>query len=199
MSDQWLKERSVVAKRRLAVAAFDATMTLQDALYLQHLIVDPNVTEPALQRLIEEAPYLLQAARLELIARPAFINESTGDAKYPDLVHHPALKDSIAITELKLPRATLVARRGKLVYQSAGITEGLAQVREYAEIAVDPSHRSQMQALFGEPVSVSMRTLIIGRAAGINPDHLDRVRSYIDDVDVRTWDELLAQVVSRYL
>lgn len=142
-ADQWLREKSVVAKRRLAMAAFDATMTLQDALYLQSLIVDPGVTEPALQRLIEEAPYLLQSARLELIAKPTFIQESTGNVKSPDLVYHPVFRDSIDITELKLPRATLVAHRGKLVYQSAEITAGAAQVREYAEIAVDTSHRSR--------------------------------------------------------
>lgn len=197
-SDHWLKATSSISRRQLAVAAFDSTMTLQDVLYLQKLLVTPDVREPALQRLIEEAPYLLRSARDEMIARPRFVDGSTGAVKYPDVIHHGLMEAAVEITELKLPRAALVARRGKLVYQSAEITAGVAQVREYAEIAVDPSHRSQMEAIFGEPVSVNARTLIIGMAAGVDPDELKKVRSYIDDVDIRTWDEVLDEAISRF-
>jgi hypothetical protein len=180
------------------MAGFDETMTLQDILYLQSLIVNPHITEPALQQLVEEAPYLLKAARLELMAKPKFVMESTGDVKYPDVVLYPALEKSIGITELKLPTAKLVARRGKLIYQSAAFTEGVAQVRDYAEIAVDPSHASQMEALFRQPVGVSSRSLIIGMSAGVDPEALDKIRSYIDDVEVRTWDSVLGDAVERY-
>ena len=197
-ADQWLHTRSRVAKRQLAMAGFDETMTLQDILYLQSLIVNPHITEPALQQLVEEAPYLLKAARLELMAKPKFVMESTGDVKYPDVVLYPALEKSIGITELKLPTAKLVARRGKLIYQSAAFTEGVAQVRDYAEIAVDPSHASQMEALFRQPVGVSSRSLIIGMSAGVDPEALDKIRSYIDDVEVRTWDSVLGDAVERY-
>jgi hypothetical protein len=173
-------------------------MTLQDVLYLQSLILDPNVTEPALQRLVEEAPYLLRAARHELMAKPRFVAEATGDVKYPDVILDPVVSDEISITEIKLPKARLVARRGKLVYQAADVTEGVAQVRDYAEIAVNPSHVSQMEALFDRPVTVSSRSLIIGMSAGLDPSALEKIRSYIDDVDVRTWDSILGDAVERY-
>jgi hypothetical protein len=197
-ADQWLRARSDALKRQLSMVGFDETVTLHDVLHLRRLIIDPDVTEPALQRLIEEAPYLLRAARMELIAKPRFVQESTGDEKYPDVVIHPPLEPAIAIAELKLPGARLIARRGKLIYQSAEVTAGVAQVREYAEVAVDPSHSSQMQALFGQPVAVSARSLVIGMSAGIDPDELNKVRSYIDDVDVRTWDSILDEAVTRY-
>jgi hypothetical protein len=197
-SDRWLRAKPGAVKRQLSMAGFDETMTLQDVLYLQSLIIDPHVTETALQRLLEEAPYLLRAARLELVAKPRFVRESTGDVKYPDVIIHPALQNDIGITELKLPRAQLVARRGKLIYQSAGITAGIAQLQDYAEIAVNPSHASQMQAIFEQPIEVSSRSLIIGMSAGVDPDALEKVRSKLDGVELKTWDSVLDDAVERY-
>jgi hypothetical protein len=116
----------------------------------------------------------------------------------PDLIRLPWATDSIDIVELKLPQASLVAHRGNLVFQSGAVTSGVAQVRRYAEITVDPSYRSEIEALFGTPVNVSSRTLVLGMAHGIDPDKLSRIRSYIDDVDVIAWDEFFARAYSRY-
>ena len=197
-ADQWLTAETLRDRKPLSVAAFDRTITLQDLLHLRKLLLNPFVTEPALQKLIEDAPYLLRSARLELKSHPRFHRLSEGDYIEPDIVLHPALRNTIDIVELKLPQASLVVRRGKLIYQSAEVTAGIAQVREQEEVAVDPSHRSEMEAIFGEPVSVSSRTLIIGMAAGLDPDKLNRIRSHLGDFGLRAWDEILEEAVRRY-
>jgi hypothetical protein len=135
---------------------------------------------------------------LELVAKPRLIRESTGDVKYPDVVVHRASEEAIGITELKLPRAKLVARRGKLIYQTAAVTAGVAQVHEYAEIAVDASHASQMTALFGRPVPVTTKSLVIGMSAGVDPDELNKIRSQINGVDLQTWDSAVADAMALY-
>lgn len=198
-ADEWLRARTVQEKLRFSLIASDENRTLADILHLHRLLIGDGVTEPALQRLIEEAPYLLHASQMELIAHPKFVDESTGDVKFPDVVLYPALGNRIDITELKLPTARLVAKRGKLVFQAADVTEGVAQVRDYAEIAVKTTHRSQMEALFGEPVEVNSRSLVIGMSAGVDPEQWEKVRSYIDDVLIRTWDEVRDDAIRRYL
>jgi hypothetical protein len=196
--DLWFKTEDRVVRRQLKLVGSGATRTVEDILELQRLIVGGSATEPALQQLIESAPYLLRASQMELHGRRAIVDARTGDRKIPDVVTHPFFTNAIDITELKLPTATLAVKRGKLVYQSAGITEGIAQVRDYAEVAIDTSNRSQIEAIFGEPVAINSQSLVIGISAGVDPDDLAKIRSQIPDVDVQGWDEILDDAIVRY-
>ena len=195
-ADQWFRETGK-RKERFKSVGFDQSITVEDLDRLELLIYNPNVREAALQNLIEEAPYLLEAARLELIAHPQFPHPQSG-VLFPDLIRHRLWEPKIDIVELKMPQATLVARRGRLIYQSAEITAGLEQVRQYADVAIDPVHLSSIEAIFGEPVSVSSTTLVIGMSTGVDPDALDKIRSRIPDTQVRTWDSILSGARKRF-
>jgi hypothetical protein len=197
-ADRWIQARSVIERRQLEVAAYDRTSTLEDLAAFAKLIRNPDVKEPALQKLIEQAPYLLRSSHAELIAHADFGTAPKVDSWYPDVIHHPLFSNRIDITELKVPQMSLVAKRGKLFYQGHDVTVGITQVQVYGEIAVKATHQSQMEAIFGEPVTVNSRTLVIGMAAGIDPEELARVRSRIDNVNIKAYDEVLGEALDRF-
>lgn len=200
-ADEW-PHMSPVEKRTYSVIADDEE---QDAIQNDFnayfdLIRTPGVSEAKCQQFFEEHPHLFQVARHELAPHPVFLRKK-GEKIIPDFVVRgiTGFNTNPRLIEIKSPEMRLLnysknPNRTNFAYRTHA---AIGQVRDYARWVDEPENFAERSRLFGVPDEVQYE-LIAGMATKVDRDILERERVYINDLTLRTFDELGEEMERRH-
>ncbi len=182
------------------VILIERTAVERDLYRLEHLITNAH-SESDMQRFFEERPYMLGAGAHDTVGHPVFRPDGR-PAWYPDFVQrsfNASVRPKPAtIIELKTPRTRILTKTGLDWHWARPVQAGIQQTRRYAEFTRDRRYAQQLAAILGEAPARTKKILIAGRAGRYERDHLERMRRYDQDVDVRGYDETWDNVVERH-
>jgi hypothetical protein len=201
-------DRLLLRARRRRANSWDGTdvvllerTAVERDLYRLENLVNNAYAERDMQRFFEERPYMLGAGAHDTKGHPTFRPEGS-PAWYPDFIQR-SFNGSIrpkpaTIIELKTPRTRILTKTGLDWHWARPVLAGIQQTRRYAEFAQDGRYAPQLTAILGEVPARTKKVLIAGRVSRYERDHLERVRRYCQDVDVRGYDEVYDETVERH-
>jgi hypothetical protein len=166
----------------------------------QALLDDPRATEAEFQRFFTAHPFLLEAARFELLSHPRFVR-TNGKVVVPDYVVHRYRDTDLPsrVVELKRPDFPLVHGSVERPYFSQPVNKAMAQVLDYGRMLTEPTFQDQVDRVFGDTLETVSLDLVIGRARQLDPEMLKRAQEARPDVRVIPFDELFSRAATRFV
>lgn len=159
------------------------------------LINRRDVRERELQLFFEEHPHFLS-----VLAQPiphVQLRDGTGKLLIPDLILKPLVasrRDSKwEVLELKLPAAKVTSGKRTRRRLSHEVWQAISQLREYGSYFADPRNEAQITVALGHALKRPKLAVLIGRGNADELEVIDMQQSYVPDVRIVTYDEILEQ------
>lgn len=159
------------------------------------LINDPEVSEDKIQEFFEKYPHFLSEVAEAL--PHVRITNAHGRLIIPDFILKPRVAierdSSWEMLELKLPQENVLVRKAERRRFSAKVHDGLTQIRDYADLVRNPENSALVRSALGHSLQSPKLGLIIGRLRKGDVQDLEKQQTYVSDVKITTYDEILEQ------
>jgi hypothetical protein len=160
------------------------------------LINRPDVTEPDLQKFLEEHPYFLTVAGLMQPIPHVRLPSEKGKVLIPDFVLRPIVasqRDSNwEVLDLKRPQAKLLTGKAARIAFSETVMRAITQLRDYGDYFRDPSNSTKVASVLGHPLRFPKLAVLIGRLRQLGEaEALELAQAREPDVRIVTYDEIL--------
>jgi len=170
-------------------------------LYLYEHLVRHGSGEKEMQRFYSQRTFVLGCGAYEVRTHPALRPAGTNTI-YPDLVQR-SFNDALVpkparVIELKRLDAKIIVKNGLDHQFSHDVDKGIMQTHRYGDFLSEEKYIPQVEATFGESPNRIEKLLIVGRASKHDRDRLDYVRRWQPYVEVRGYDEMYEEAVSRF-
>lgn len=196
-----LRERNTILIGRPSALANATKSVFSDEIAgFERLIHTPQVKEAAIQRFLESHPNFLYGLNYENIYPQVVLEREDASPLKPDFILEPFEEGWCDILDLKLPRQKIIVGRKDRAALASGITEVIAQLREYAAYFEEGKHRSYVRQKYGVNIYRPRLIAIVGRdLRGMDDPQLRRALTAYDNCRILTFDELLAHSRRRML
>lgn len=180
---------------RLVLVAERLTVAEHSVAELEQLINAPTSKERDLQEFFARHPeFLYRSNYSSHWAEPVLRSEKT--TLRPDFVLKPRVlpqdPGQWEILDLKRSDVVLTTAHPRHPDLTAAVHHGCAQLRNYATFFADHRNHEQLRRQFGGIVPQPKLALVIGRFAANDVDKLGKLRKMVPDVQILTYDEILA-------
>jgi anti-sigma B factor antagonist len=187
------------AKSSLIIAAPHALSTgnrtlLYDQLQeFEDLLNSLHTAEEDIQQFLETNPGFILGENYRQLHSKVFLEREDDGALIPDFVLQPFDRDLCDLLELKLPgEAVVVGTRNRKRF-SAAVQSAIAQLRTYRDYFEDRTNRERIFQQYGIKAYRPRLSVVIGRVPNLDPIEYRRIADGQRDVEILTYDDLLAR------
>ena len=180
-------------ENRFFTISKDHTGVQLDLEQFEYLINKQDVREHELQAFFEENPHFLNPIAQ---AMPQVqLKDPDGSLLIPDFILKPlsGIKRDLRweVLDLKLPQNKLIVGPKKRKRFSHEVIKAIRQLRSYGDYFQDLRNSSYVEKVLGHNLRRPKLGVLIGNAATVEPEHLDKEQSRVADVKIVTYDEIL--------
>lgn len=205
-------------KIRVAVVRSDGTYSYLDAaeqrhglLYLrtesmqyqartikrfEELLNDSYTDRATLLRFLREHPQFVVNDEYRAAHSQIMLRHNTGDLT-PNFVLQPISGELCDLLEVEPPQHEIATLVNGVAMFSDVVLEAVARLRAYRDFFEEERNRVNIQDRHGLLVFRPKMFVIIGRSRLLDPLSRRRLESTMDDVSLRTWDDVLARARRR--
>lgn len=193
-------EGVVVAARPGVLADRLAAVFREDLSAFEDLLNNPRVTEPMIQRFLEQHPGILKALGYRNLYPKVVLQNEKGKRLIPDFLLEPVSTNWCDVLELKLPNLRVAVGRPHRKTLASAIHASVAQLREYAAMFEDPTVTRRVQDRYGIKCYRPRLVAIVGRDPELADEReLRRLMTAYADVSVLSFDDLVRVAGARLL
>lgn len=178
--------------------SLDTFLLRQAVEELEYLINSNKPSESDLHNFFERYPDFILNEGYKAIHSKIVLQKSDGNQLIPDFLLEPLDTNNLCdVLELKKPNQDIFIMKNNRHRFSSAVHESVAQLRTYGNYFEEEKHREKVHREYGLLSYKPKLFVIIGRSGGIDPISKKLIESDLPNINIRTYDEILARMKSK--